>query len=348
VTAFSFAELSSRLPKSAGEAAYVSAAFGRPRLALAVGWAVAAVAVVSASTMVRGFVGYLGVFVDLPSVVAIVVCVVLLAAIAIWGIGESLLAAAAVTVIEIAGLLFVCAVAGDSLGRVGSEWRAMLPGFEAASVSGVVSGAFIAFYAYIGFEDMVNVAEEVRTPRRTLPVAIVLALLVSTALYLLVALVAAFALPPGELAGNPAPLAAIVASRGFPPAIIAAVSVFAVMNGALIQIIVASRVLYGLARQRLAPSLFARVHRRRRTPVIGTVLVASLILASSLFFAIDELARATSFIALSIFLIVNIALLRLKRVDHDQPEFTVPAFVPRAGAVLCVAMLAHEATGLLP
>ncbi len=343
VTAFSFAELGSRIPRSAGEAAYVSAAFGRPSLTSAVGWAVVMVGVVSAATMVRGFVGYLQVFAEVPDSIVIVGCVVVLTAVAVWGIGESLLAAAAVTVLEIAGLLFVCVVAGDSLDRLANEWRAMLPVFEWTSVLGVTSGAFIAFYAYIGFEDMVNVAEEVRSPQRNLPVAIVIALVGSTALYVLVAIVATLALPNEQLAGNPAPLAEIVASRGVAPEIVAAVSLFAVMNGALIQIVMASRVLYGLARDGLAPAVLARVHPRTRTPVFGTLLAGTLILALSLYFALADLARFTSFIALSIFALVNLALLRLKRSDHTRPVFSVPKAVPGAGFVLCCAILVYEA-----
>jgi len=347
VTAFSFAELASRIPKSAGEAAYVGAAFGRPRLALLVGWAVVATGTVSAATMVRGFVGYLHVFAAVEDWIVIVASVAVLSAIAIWGIGESLLAAAAVTALEIGGLLFVCVVAGDSLERLSSEWRTFFPDLESANIIGVVSGAFIAFYAYIGFEDMVNVAEEVRAPERTLPIAIVIALICSTTLYVLVAIVATLALPNDQLAANPAPLAVIVASRGFAPELIAGVSLFAVMNGALIQIIMASRVLYGLARERLAPAALAHVHPRLQTPVTGTVLVGGLILALSLFYAIGELARVTSFIALSIFALVNLALLRLKHIDRTRPAFRVPAAVPGAGFVLCAAILIYEGVRLL-
>jgi len=342
MTAFSFAELASRIPKSAGEAAYVGAAFGRPRLALLVGWAVVATGTVSAATMVRGFVGYLHVFAAVDDAIVIVVSVALLTAIAIWGIGESLLAAAAVTALEIAGLLFVCIVAGDSLGRLRSEWQTLFPDLGSASIIGVVSGAFIAFYAYIGFEDMVNVAEEVRAPERTLPIAIVIALIASTTLYVLVAIVATLALPHEQIAGNPAPLAAIVASRGFAPESIAGVSLFAVMNGALIQIIMASRVLYGLAREGLAPAVLAKVHQKLQTPVTGTVFVGGLMLALSLFYAIGELARVTSFIALSIFALVNLSLLRLKHIDPTRPAFRVPAAVPGAGFVLCAAILIYE------
>ncbi|HEY5665515.1 MAG TPA: amino acid permease [Gammaproteobacteria bacterium] len=342
VTAFSFAELGSRVPKSAGEAAYAQAAFNRNWLAATVGWAVVAVGTVSAATMVRGFVGYLDVFVALPSAVVIIACISLLAAIASWGIGESLTAAAAITVLEILGLVFVCAIAADSFGQVGSAWRSMLPSLDSAALVGVVSGAFIAFYAFIGFEDIVNIAEEVKQPRRNLPRAIVIALVTSTTLYVLVAVVAVFAVPQDLLAGNEAPLAVIAESRGYAPGIIAAISLFAVVNGALIQIIMASRVLYGLASDGLAPAAFARIHARTQTPVRGTLAVAGMMLVLSLFLSLGGLARITSFIALGIFTVVNVSLWRLKRNSTADAEFEVPAAVPIAGALLCVTMIGYE------
>jgi len=342
ITAFSFAELGSRIPKSAGEAAYILAAFGRPWLSAVVGWAVVAVGTVSAATMVVGFVGYLNVFVELPAAWVITGCVVLLSALAIWGIAESLLVAAAITALEIAGLVFVCAIAGDSFSRFATEWPTVLPGVDSARLIGVASGAFIAFYAFIGFEDIVNIAEEVKQPERNLPRAIMISLFASTVLYVLVAVVAVFAIAPEQLVASEAPLAAIVESRGFSPGIIAAISLFAVLNGALVQIIMASRILYGLASDGLAFAPFARVNRKTRTPIVGTVTVAGMLLALSLFFSVGELARVTSFIALSIFSVVNISLWRLKQSAPSASEFTVPTAVPATGAILCLSMIGYE------
>lgn len=347
VTALSFAELGARIPKSAGEAAYVLAAFNRRWLSAAVGYAVVAVGTVSAATMVRGFVGYFEVFFALPAGLVVVACVAALTAVAIWGIGESLLAAAAVTALEIAGLLFVCIIAGDSLNDFAADWRSILPGMETARIIGVVSGAFLAFYAFIGFEDIVNIAEEVRQPERNLPRAILVSLAASTTLYVLVAIVASFAMAPNALAGSDAPLALIVESRGFPPGIIAAISLFAVVNGALVQIIMASRVLYGLANERLAAALLARVNARTQTPIPSTIVIAAVLLTLALAFSLGGLARVTSFIALSIFTAVNLALLRLKRRGGKRPDFSVPAAVPVAGTVLSVAMIAYEGLSFL-
>jgi len=293
--------------------------------------------------MVRGFVGYLDVFVSIPSWLAISMTVAVLGAVAAWGIGESLRAAAAVTVLEVLGLLYVCFVARDSLARLPGEWTTLLPSPTAAGLVGVLSGAFIAFYAFIGFEDMANIAEEVEAPRLNLPRGILIALCASTLLYFLVATVAVLAVPHGELAGSEAPLALIVQTRGIPPATIAGISLFAVTNGALIQIIMTSRVLYGLAQQRQAPAVFARVHPRTRTPLIGTALVSAVLMALALFFTLGGLARATSFIALGIFACVNAALWRMKRSGIRADGFSVPIGVPATGFALCVAMIVYEA-----
>ena len=342
ITAFSFAELGSRIPKSAGEAAYVLAAFDRRWFSAVTGWAVVAVGIVSAATMTRGLVGYANVFVSLNPAVIVTVSVVALAAIAVWGIGESLFAAAAITVIEIGGLVFVCVVAGDSFIPFAQNWQSVLPSFTTVSLVGIASGAFIAFYAFIGFEDIVNIAEEVKRPERNLPLAIVISLFVSTALYVLIAIVAVFAMPIDQLAGNEAPLALIVESRGLPRWTIAAISLLAVVNGALVQMIMASRVIYGLSTDGLCWPWLGSVNRLTRTPAIATVLVALAVLGLGLLLSLGQLARVTSFVSLSIFTAVNLSLWRLKLTTIDKPSFSVPTTVPAIGAILCIAMIAYE------
>ncbi|MGI9258879.1 MAG: APC family permease [Gammaproteobacteria bacterium] len=347
VTAFSYSEFASRLPRSAGEAAYVEAGFGRPAATTAVGWAVIATGIVSAAAMARGFVGYLDVFVSLSPSLVIFSIVIAVGGLAAWGISESLMVAGAVTILEVAGLILVCIVGGDNLANLQNDWRTLLPRAETASWLGILSGGFIAFYAFIGFEDMVNVAEEVKEPRTTLPRAIITALVVSTTLYFIVATVAVVSLPINELAGSAAPLARIVEAQGVSPHTIGFISLFAVINGALVQLIMASRVLYGLASQDLAWSFFKRVHPRTRTPVNATLVATILVLVLALSFSLERLARVTSFVALGIFTAVNIALLRLKRRDEERPPFSVPIAVPVCGALLCGGMMLYQIVELL-
>ena len=344
LSAFSYAELASRLPKSAGEAAYADAAFSRPALTAAVGWCVVLIGVVSAATMGRGFVGYLSVFVDWPSALVIIVAIAALGAVAAWGISESAYVAAAVTLVEIAGLVLICYVTRDAIASVPAHWRELLPTMNTASLLGVTSGAVVAFYAFVGFEDMVNVAEEVKKPRTTLPVAIVIALLASTALYLLVASAAVLSIAPASLAASDAPLALVLQARGLAPEIIAAISLLAVMNGALVQIIMASRILYGLAGEGLAWRAFARVHPARRTPILGTLAITVSIILLALLFALGELARLTSLLTLAVFALTNAALWRLKRRSAETPAFSVPLAVPIAGCLLCISLAGYQAS----
>ncbi|MCK4587806.1 MAG: amino acid permease, partial [Gammaproteobacteria bacterium] len=245
-TAFSYAELSSRLPRSAGEAVYIQEAFGKRWLSTIIGWSVVAIGLVSAATIANGFVGYLKIFIEIPDWLSITCLVISLGLIAAIGISQSVWIATIITLIEIGGLVYVLVVAGDNFSQIPARLPELIPSFEISAWNGIFVGAFLAFYAFIGFEDMVNVAEEVKDAPRTLPKAIIIALVVSTFLYLAIALIAVLALPVNELATSSAPLALIVensvVSNGNNPTLfISAISLIAVINGALIQIIMASR-----------------------------------------------------------------------------------------------------------
>jgi amino acid transporter len=207
-------------------------------------------------------------------------------------------------------------------------------------------GAFLAFYAFIGFEDMVNVAEEVRQPERNLPRAILLALLISSVLYLLVSLAAITSLPADRLSAADAPLAVLYEFvTGREPVMITLISMLAVVNGALIQIIMASRVCYGMARQRWLPACFGQVYPRTQTPVMATVTVAALVLLAALWFPIEVLAKATSFFLLIVFALVNLSLWRLKRHSGKGGDdtFCVPLWVPVTGFFASIVFVVLQA-----
>jgi APA family basic amino acid/polyamine antiporter len=340
LTAFSYAELSARFPLSAGAAVYVQEGLGIRLLPSVVGILIILAGIVSAATIMKGFAGYLQVFVPAPAGAAIPLMVMLLGGLAVWGIAVSVAAAALVTVLEVAGLLLIISVAAPGMATLGSLAAELPQLSEAAVLPGILMGAFLAFYAFIGFEDMVNVAEEVRQPERNLPRAILLALLISSVLYLLVSLAAITGLPAERLAAADAPLAVLYESvTGREPVVITLISMFAVVNGALIQIIMASRVCYGMARQHWLPVCFGRVHPRTRTPVMATVTVAALVLLAALWFPIEALAKATNFILLIVFALVNLSLWRLKRhaVTAESAAFCVPCWVPATG--FCASMV---------
>jgi len=179
-TGFSYAELSARLPRSAGEAIYVREAFGRDWLANATGWAIVVTGIVSSATLASGVAGYIALFIDWPPAAITAAFVLALGTLACWGMHQSAWAAAAMTLMSITGLVLVAAAGWDALTTLPTRWPELLPPAEIAAWQGILLGSFLAFYAFIGFEDIVNVAEEVRNPERNLPAAILLALVGAT------------------------------------------------------------------------------------------------------------------------------------------------------------------------
>lgn len=333
LSAFAYAELAARFPLSAGEAVYVQEGIGIQSVSRLVGLLIILAGIVSAATILRGFTGYLQVFLPVHDVAALLVLIVLLGGLAAWGISESVFVAALITVVEIIGLLLIIGVAAPGLAQLRPVTADFSPLLETGVWNGIFVGGFLAFYAFIGFEDMVNVAEEVQQPRRNLPRAILVALAVSSLLYFLVALAAVTSVPGELLATSEAPLAFLYAYvTGREPVLITLISMFAVINGALIQIIMASRVCYGMGRKRWLPAIFARVHNVTRTPVIATLSVALLVLIMALWLPLETLAKATSYFLLVVFSLINLSLWRLKRrAPHPAGVICVPRWVPVSG-----------------
>lgn len=343
-TAFSYAELAARHPTSAAEAVYVQEGFGRPWLSMLAGALVLFAALASAAALANGFAAYLRLFVDVPAWTAVLAVLLALGALAAWGIHESARAAAVATLIEIGGLLLVVAVSGESLLALPQRLPELAPPLRGAAWPGIFLAAFVAFFAFIGFEDMANLAEEVIEPERTMPRAILLALAIATALYLLVAVTAVLALSRAELAGNDAPLALMYAkATGREPFFIGLIALFAVLNGALVLLIRAARVLHGLSARGWLPAGLGRVHPVRRTPMLATAVVTAATLVLALALPLASLARATSAAILVVFCLINLALLRIRRRVPAPPGVRgYPAVVPLAGCVLSLLLLAVQ------
>jgi amino acid transporter len=344
-TAFSYAELGARVPKSAGEAMFVQAAFRMPAFATLIGFLVMTTGIISSGAIVIGFVGYLQELVQLPAPVTIIAVVALLAAIAAWGIGESVMLAAIVTVVEISGLLLII---GAGVWADGSIVQAVPEVVSPAGWnewSAILSGAVLAFFAFVGFEDIVNVAEEAKDPVRTVPRATIITLVVSSSLYFLVALVAVAVVPLDQLGASDAPLALVFeTATGRSAEIITLIAIFAVLNGVMIQMIMSSRILYGIARENWIPKIFAYINPTTRTPVIATAAVATAIIILALSLPIVRLAEMTSYLVLVVFTIVNLALIRIKLRDPEPPSahLSVGLWVPVTGAVASLGILLFD------
>lgn len=338
-SAFSYSELSSAFPRSAGAAIYINEAFGVRWLTLLTGLLVVFTGVVSAATMATGVVGYVQLFVQIPSFAVILLFVGFIGAIAFWGIEESAWLVTVITLVEIAGLVFVIAVAGDDIMQLPArQW----PPVSVAGndmVMGILLGSFLAFYAYIGFEDMVNIAEEIKQPEKVLPTAILLAVLISTLLYAAICLAALSVLEADVLGQSSAPLADVVTAKGYSSQWIGMISVVAVVNGAIVQLIMASRVIYGMAASGLLPTGLAEINRYTRTPGKATLLSIAVILLLALIFPLSSLAQMTSFIVLSVFAMVNMALIRINGSGSPHGGVHYPRCFPYIGALLCIGML---------
>lgn len=344
LTGICYAELGARFPEAAGAAAYVKLAFGSDRLSQVTGLAVAAAALVSAASIARGCVGYAQLFVNLPGPVIAGGLVVAFTALACLGVRESVGVAALMSLIEIAGLLFVTAVGSPALVELPARAPSMIPA-DAAGWAGVSAGAFLAFFAFIGFENLANMAEEAKDPHRTLPRAILFSIALSAALYIVVSVVTILAVPFDLLRTSPAPLLLVV--QGTPwgsPSFLAAIALLSIANGVLIQILMLARLFYGMASHGWLPRPLSVVHRTTRVPVRATLLSGALTLFFTLAIPFESLVAATSTLTLLIFTLVSLGLWRLHRGAPPSTDrrFTAPRWVPPAAAAAGLGLIAAQ------
>ncbi|MEZ5716678.1 MAG: APC family permease [Paracoccaceae bacterium] len=339
-TALSFAELSARIPEAAGDSAYVERGLDAHGLAVLVGMINIVAGTVAAAAVLRGGVGYLTAIVDIPFVWAVVGLGAILTGIAIVGVVESLAFAAILTAIEVVGLVLVIG-AGFAAEPV-AEFVLPLP---APEWDGVAAATLFAVFAFIGFDDMVNMAEEAKEPARTLPRSILYALLTTAVLYALVSLAAVRAVPREALGGSERPLVLVwEAGTGSSGAFLSAIAVAAALNGVLAQIVMAARVLFGLGRRSPWLAVFHHAHGRFGTPVLASVLVGGCVIASAMTLPVAVLAEVTTLALLIVFAIVNAALIGVKRV-RPEAEFTVSPVWPWLGIALSLAVFAAAIAG---
>ncbi|GAB1256281.1 amino acid permease [Aurantivibrio plasticivorans] len=341
-SAYAYAKLSKRFPQSAGEAAYIHEALKSPALAKVVGWAIMLTGIVSAATITRGFTGYIALYLPLHHSLNAVLFVSILTGLAIWGVKQAVGLAALFTLVELIGIGLIVYFAWPLLPSIATNYPMAISLPPPSALSAIALGAFIAFYAFIGFEDMVNMAEEVKNPRRNLPISIYLALILTTGLYILTAFSFLALLPIEELANSEAPFADVARNHpGLSIGLITMISIAAISNGALVQIVMGSRVLYGMANRRLAPRIFGSINPTTLTPIPATLVVGLLVIVFATVLPLDILAKITSAIVLSIFSLVNLALLilEIKAVKSLQPLTLAKLFIPFIGMLLCVSFL---------
>lgn len=345
-TSLSYGELSSLLPKSAGEAAYAREGFRNNNIAILVGWLTIVTGVVSSSSILSSFIGYLHLFYHFDIYLSKVLVAVFITALAAWGVSWSVGIACLITLVEIGGLIYIIYLGGSgSISYYIENWSDLLPPASLGDMKSVFLGSFLAFYAFIGFEDMVNMAEEVKSPRKTLYKAILIALLVASVLYILISFVAVSAISTEALTKSETPLADLVATKGERARwTVGMIGVTSLVNGGLVQILMASRVVYGMSRQRMAPKVFSYVNPKTKTPLIATATIGFITLILMLFFQHLVLAKTTTFVILIIFSAVNLSLILIKRRNNEEKsDFKVPTFVPYVGLIINLSLLIFQA-----
>lgn len=363
LTGLSYASLGSRYPRAAGASFITHRAFHRPFLSYVVGLAIVASGLTSFATQSRAFSGYFlgligqslpGAESSLPPASPVAVIVIILAFIAaltfinFWGMRESTLLNLVCTCVEVIGLIIVVIVGARFWGSVNYLEVPAVTQADGTGIPGAITFAFIlqgavlTFYSYVGFEDMINVTEEVKNPRRNFPIAVMAALGITTLVYIAISITAVSVVPYGALAKSGQPLVDVVitAAPSFPRELFSFISLFAITNTALLNYIMGSRLIYGMARQGFVPKFLGEVHPARRTPHMAIFALMVIVIVLAMSGSVGQLAAATSVLLLTVFIIINAALIVLKRrPDEPRGAFEIPLFVPIGGIIVCALML---------
>jgi basic amino acid/polyamine antiporter, APA family len=343
LTALSYGELASKYPGAGGAALFVHKAFGKPVLTFIIAFAVVASGIASASAVARVFGGrYLQEFVRVPPLAVAILFVLVIALINFRGISESIKVNMFLTLVEASGLLLIIVIGVAALaGGTGDPGRAFTFKAGANVPLAILAGAAIAFYACLGFEDVANVAEEAENPVRMLPIALIAGLGIAGLLYVVVSFTAAMVVDAATLSKSSGPLLEVVKAGpiSIPPRLFSAIALMAVANTALINMIMASRLLYGMAEQGVMPRVLGWTHRTRQTPWVAIVFTTLLALVLVITGDVGELANTTVLLLLVSFTLVNISVLVLRRERVGHRHLVVPSWVPVLGALTCLVLM---------
>ncbi|HXV93837.1 MAG TPA: APC family permease [Pseudonocardia sp.] len=341
LTAFSYLELVGKYPRAAGAALYTHKAFGIEFLTFMVTFAVMASGVTSAATAAKAFAEtYLQEFVVLPTWLVAAAFVVGLGLVNFRGVGESVKANVLLTIVELSGLVIIIAVGVYAVSAGAGEPGRLteIDAGDGTAFLAVTAATSLAFFAMVGFEDSVNMAEECRDPVRIFPRAMLTGMGVAAAIYVVVAVLSSLLVPAGELAAAESDALFRVleaGAPGFPLVVFAAIGLLAVVNSALINMLMASRLLYGMANERVLPRVLGRVHAGRRTPwvaIVFTSVIAYVLVTTA---DISLLGGTTALLLLAVFTIVNVAVIVLRRDHVGHRHFRAPSWTPWLATLLC-------------
>lgn len=346
LTAGSYAELVTKYPRAGGASVFAERAFRSPLVSFLVGFCMLAAGVTSAAGLAIAFAGdYLGTFFDLPTIPVAIAFLAIVAALNARGVRESLGANLVMTGIELSGLVIVIVVVAGFVTAGGGDPSRLTQTPEGTPAAlAVLAGAVIAYYSFVGFETSANMIEEVRNPRQTYPRALFAALFTAGAVYLLVGLASSIALPAAELQESSGPLLAVVEATGvsIPSWLFSLIALVAVANGALLTMIMTSRLTYGMAEQGLLPDALSRVLPRRKTPWVAIIATTAAAMLLTLVGDLATLAETVVLLLLFVFLSANVSVLVLRRdrVEHDHFRIWTP--IPVLGIGSCILLLTQQ------
>ena len=348
MTAFSYAELVTKYPAAGGAATYVDTAFKVPLLTFVIAFTVMCSGIASAATLSKAFAGdYLAEFVELPVVLVAIGFLLVVALINFRGISESIKLNMVLTSIEVLGLVIIVVIGVTALANGDGDAGRNLdfPAGENVALA-IVGGAALSFYALIGFEDAVNVAEETKDPARNFPKALFGGLLIAGVIYLLVTFTASMVVSTQQLTESDGPLLEVVREGplGVPTRLFAAIALLAVANGALINMIMASRLVYGMSVRGVVPRIFDKVHSGRHTPIAAIIFTTGLAMLLAALGDLSDLAGTTTTLLLFVFATVNVAVLVLRSDPGKHPHFKAPSVIPVASVVVIIFLLVRRAS----
>ena len=363
VTAFSYLELVTKYPQAAGAALYVHKAFGIQFFSFLVCFIVMSSGITSASAASRAFavnlVAGFGLDVGVGTVLTIAVAFILLVmTVNFRGVSESVMLNVVLTLVELSGLLFVILIGFWAIAGGNADFSRVVA-FDTPEDKGVLlavsTATSLAFFAMVGFEDSVNMAEETKDPSRIFPRIMLTGLGITAVIYVLVSICAVAIVPIGELAGNETPLVTVVqtAAPGFPISdLIPFISMFAVANSALINMMMASRLLYGMSKHGVVPSFLGRVHPKRQTPWAAILVTTAIATGLIVYVSLDTegsvvalLGGTTSLLLLTVFAVVNAVVLVLRRDHVEHRHFTAGPVLPVVGAICCAYLVLPWSSG---
>jgi APA family basic amino acid/polyamine antiporter len=318
----SYAELSSIFPKASAEYTFIKNAFKNNFFAFIIGWLTVITSMITAATVALGFGGYFSEFLNIPITLSAILLIGILSIVNFVGIRETSWTNTIFTIIEAAGLILIIIIGFTISDPNPVNYFESPTGF-----TGIIVAFVLIFFAFIGFEDMANVAEEVRNPKKTIPRAIILSVIISGIIYILVSLAVVRVINWEDLALSAAPLAD-VAERGLGTqgyTILAGIALFAITNTVLITLVAGSRIIYGMAREKSFPDILAKVHSKTKTPWVAVIVLMLIAIGFSLIGDIVIVANITVFAVVITFAAVNLSVIVLRYTEPNiERKFRVP------------------------